>query len=212
MPTGPGMAGPGAPLPMAPAGQGPMAQQRPQPPAGATPPRPQPRALPPGPRTGSGPYPRRSGPTWGGSRNFFDNGPWGNKNQSWRPESWFSDRRPIFGRKGPSEWFDQDDYKDGLGDMWDDLLNAPSNVGKMPGGWYAPTISVPNPVDVGDEFENAMTDAPAQARDQLENFSFDGRDFRNPGGRPAGAPPKKPASWGTKATSKNDEGNNTKPK
>ena len=148
MPTGPGMAGPAAPLPMAPAGQGPMAQQRPQPPAGATPPRPQPRALPPGPRTGSGPYPRRSGPTWGGSRNFFDNGPWGNKNQSWRPESWFSDRRPIFGRKGPSEWFDQDDYKDGLGDMWDDLLNAPSNVGKMPGGWYAPTISVPISVQI----------------------------------------------------------------
>jgi hypothetical protein len=89
--------------------------------------------------------------------------------------------------------------------MWDDLLNSPSNAGQMPGGWYAPTISIPNPVEVGDEFENSMTDVPNQARDQLENFSFDGRDFKNPGGRPPGAPKKKPASFGTKG-GKNDGG------
>ncbi len=158
------------------------------------PPRPSRGAAPP-PRYGNAPYQRRSGPTWGGSRNPFNNGPWGNKNQSWRPESWFSDRRPLFGKKGPSEWFDRDDYKDGLGDMWDDLLNAPANAGKMPGGWYAPTINVPNPVDVGDEFENAATDMPGEAREQLENFSFDGRDLRNPGGRPQGAPKKEACQY-----------------
>lgn len=169
------------------------------------------RGAAPPPRYGNAPYQRRSGPTWGGSRNPFNNGPWGNKNQSWRPESWFSDRRPIFGKKGPSEWFDRDDYKDGLGDMWDDLLNAPANAGKMPGGWYAPTINVPNPVDVGDEFENAATDMPGEAREQLENFSFDGRDLRNPGGRPQGAPKKKPVSIGTKGN-KDDDKKDAKPK
>ncbi|MGD9095761.1 MAG: hypothetical protein PVJ58_07610, partial [Chromatiales bacterium] len=126
-------------------------------------------------------------------------------------ESWFSDRRPIFGRKGPSEWIDRDDYKDGLGDMWDDMLNAPANMGKMPGGWYAPTISVPNPVDVGDEFENAATDMPGEAREQLENFSFDGRDLRNPGGRPQGAQKKPPVSIGTKGN-KDDGKQDAKPK
>ncbi len=143
-PAGPvGQAAPAPMPPRAPARPGPVTQGPASAP-GAMPAPPARRAAPP-PRYGSAPYQRRSGPTWGGSRNPFDNGPWGNKNQSWRPESWFSDRRPIFGRKGPSEWFDRDDYKDGLGDMWDDLLNAPANAGKMPGSWYAPTISVPNP-------------------------------------------------------------------
>ena len=204
-----GPMGPGAPgqmpmrpsAPSAPAAPGSMARQRP---AGAPP-----GAMPP-PRYGNTPYQRRSGPTWGGSRNPFDNAPWGSRNQSWRPESWFSDRRPVFGRKGPSEWIDRDDYKDGLGDMWDDLLNAPGNMGKMPGGWYAPTISVPNPVDVGDEFENAATDMPGEAREQLENFSFDGRDLRNPGGRPQGAPKKKPVSIGTKGNK--DDNKDAQPK
>ncbi|MGD8234757.1 MAG: hypothetical protein PVJ65_01320 [Chromatiales bacterium] len=221
VPMGPG--GPaGGQMPMRPTGpMGPGAGQMPMrpsgPPAPATPgstvQRPagaSPGGMPP-PRYGNAPYQRPGGPTWGGSRNPFNNGPWGNKNQSWRPESWFSDRRPIFGRKGPSEWIDRDDYKDGLGDMWDDMLNAPANMGKMPGGWYAPTISVPNPVDVGDEFENAATDMPGEAREQLENFSFDGRDLRNPGGRPQGAQKKPPVSIGTKGN-KDDGKQDAKPK
>ena len=38
---------------------------------------------------------------------------------------------------------------------YDDLLNAPSEMGEMPPGWTAPSISVPNPIDVGDQLEEA---------------------------------------------------------
>ena len=44
------------------------------------------------------------------------------------------------------------DPEDGFSYMWDDMINAPSEMGEMPGGWNAPSISVPNPVDVGSEF------------------------------------------------------------
>lgn len=41
---------------------------------------------------------------------------------------------------------------------WEDALKAPNRMGPMPGGWKAPSISVPNPIDVGDEFERASRD------------------------------------------------------
>lgn len=59
-----------------------------------------------------------------------------------------------------------DDPKDSMSRGWDDMLNAPSRMGEMPGGWYAPEVSVPNPVDVGEEFGDAVKDAP----DQFDNM------------------------------------------
>lgn len=62
--------------------------------------------------------------------------------------------------------------KDGAANMWDDLLNAPSDMGRMPGGWTAPSISVPNPIDVGDEFSNAARDMPDEIRNQMDNIDI----------------------------------------
>ncbi len=76
--------------------------------------------------------------------------PWGGGRDS---------RMPFTGRNsGPSKWFDSGDPKDMFEDMWDDGMNAPSEMGEMPGGWRAPTISVPNPVEVGDELERGSRD------------------------------------------------------
>jgi hypothetical protein len=61
--------------------------------------------------------------------------------------------------------------QDRFADRWDDALNAPSDMGEMPGGWNAPSISAPNPVDVGDEFGDASRDAP----DQMRNVYDDNR-------------------------------------
>ena len=60
---------------------------------------------------------------------------------------------------------------------WDDMLDGPSRMGEMPGGWRAPSVSVPNPIDVGDEFGDAARDAP----DQMDNFNWNnnrGRRYR----------------------------------
>ncbi len=69
------------------------------------------------------------------------------------------------GKKGKGGWMD----KDWFADSWDDMLNAPADMGEMPGGWYAPTISVPNPVDVGDEFGTAAEDMPTQMRNVYDD-------------------------------------------
>ncbi len=71
------------------------------------------------------------------------------------------------GRGGRGGWMD----KDSFADSWDDMLNAPSDMGEMPGGFYAPSVSVPNPVDVGDEFDQAARDVPGQ----LENVYDENR-------------------------------------
>ena len=59
--------------------------------------------------------------------------------------------------------------KDRFADNWDDMLNAPSDMGELPGGFYAPSVSVPNPVDVGDEFDRAARDVPGQMQNVYED-------------------------------------------
>lgn len=54
--------------------------------------------------------------------------------------------------------------KDRFADRWDDMLNTPSDMGEMPGGFTAPSVSVPNPVDVGEQFDDAARDVPDQMR------------------------------------------------
>ncbi len=105
--------------------------------------------MPPGAR----PYYNRGGwGPWGGS------GPWGGG-----PGSWFGGRGGPWGG-GPGAWMNPGNPKRSLSNAWDDMLNAPSRMGEMPGGWRAPSISVPNPVDVGDEFGRAARDLPGQMR------------------------------------------------
>ena len=129
-------------------------------------------------RGGSGPS--FSGP-WdsgrGGSSMPWDSGrggssmPW-SSNRGGSSMPWDNNRggRSMPWDSGRGGWMNKDKFADG----WDDMLNAPSDMGEMPGGFTAPSISVPNPVDVGDEFDDAARDVP----DQMRNVYDDNRRSR----------------------------------
>ncbi len=108
------------------------------------------------PPYGAGPGPWNSGGwnrgPWGGNRGFGNwfggnRGPYGNRGPF---GDMFGGRDGIWGMH-PEDWFTSNP-EDGFSYMWDDMINAPSEMGEMPGGWNAPSISMPNPVDVGSEF------------------------------------------------------------
>ena len=155
-----------------PAYGGPAPYGRPMPYGG---PRPYAGGYPYGPR---GPYPGayggRPGPWNNGG---WNRGPWGGNNGF---GNWFGGNRGPYGNNSPfgnmfgggrngiwgmhpDEWFTSNP-EDGFAYMWDDMINAPSEMGEMPGGWNAPSISVPNPVDIGSEFRdeapNLMREIP----------------------------------------------------
>ena len=147
--------------------RGPAPYGRPAPYAGGAPygPSPMPYGARPGPWNNGGwnrgPY-GNSGPfgnMFGGNRGpYGNNGPFGNMfggnrgpyGNSGPFGNMFGGRDGIWGMH-PDEWFTSNP-EDGFSYMWDDMINAPSEMGEMPGGWNAPSISVPNPVDVGSEF------------------------------------------------------------
>jgi hypothetical protein len=134
----------------------------------------------PGPYYGGGPYgggPFGGGPFGGGP--FNGGGPFGGGSpfrgvpfmQSFdmnRPDSFNPMRRQVWGA-GPQYWMNPNDPQDGMSQAWDDMMNAPARMGRVPPGWKAPTIDVPNPVDVADEFEKNARRAPYIMRD---NFTF----------------------------------------
>ena len=126
---------------------------------------------------------RSFGP-WGGNRTT----PWGGKRKGfgrglpidvegnyipWSRRFWDELGE---GGKNPfrdmGDWFDPDEPREGLSKMWDDTLNAPHDMGRMPGGWTNPSISVPNPVTVQQEFENAAKDMPDEMRTQMDNINI----------------------------------------
>jgi len=49
-----------------------------------------------------------------------------------------------------------DFYTGATNDFWDKMINAPHDIGRMPGGWRAPALSTPDPVTVGDAVTNQM--------------------------------------------------------
>jgi hypothetical protein len=138
----------------------------------------------PGPGPGVAPYgaPMPYGPGYGGAP--FGGGPFGGPYrgggspftgvpfmQSFdmsRPDS-FNPMRPHVWGAGPQVWMNPVDPKDGMSQAWDDMMNAPARMGRVPPGWKAPTIDIPNPIDVGDEFEKNARRAPYIIRD---NFTF----------------------------------------
>ncbi len=73
------------------------------------------------------------------------------------------DNNKFWGRSGPSKWMNPNKMNMERG--WDDMINAPSRMGEMPGGWTAPEVSVPNPVDMGDQIQENLEDLPEQVRD-----------------------------------------------
>jgi hypothetical protein len=89
---------------------------------------------------------------WGGNRGFGNNNPM---------NKMFNSRYGGIWGMRPDEWA-KAGPEDGFSYMWDDMINAPSEMGEMPGGWNAPSISVPNPVEIGSEFRK---EAPNLARE-----------------------------------------------
>ena len=87
---------------------------------------------------------RNTGNRWGNM--------WGNNNNN-----------DFWGRSGPSNWMNPN--KNNMEQGWDDMINAPSRMGEMPGSWNAPEVSMPNPVDMGDQMQDNVQDLPEQMRD-----------------------------------------------
>ena len=69
----------------------------------------------------------------------------------------------FWGNSGPDKWMSPS--KRNWENSWDDMINAPSRMGEMPGGWTAPEVSVPNPIDMGDQMQDNMQDLPSQMKD-----------------------------------------------
>ena len=140
-----------------------------------------------GNRYGNTPY--RSGPYRGSS-----NRPWGGRNMPWGNRKGFGRGLPIDvegnyipwssrfwnelgeGGRNPlkdmDEWIDPNEPREGFANWWDDMINAPHDAGRMPGGVQAPSVVVPNPVDVQKEFENTAKDMPEEMRYQMDNINI----------------------------------------
>jgi len=67
---------------------------------------------------------------------------------------------------GDTRYIWPDFYTDATGDMWDNMVNAPYDMGRMPGGWRFPSLSSPDPVTVGD----AVTNQFPPIMDEVPNF------------------------------------------
>jgi hypothetical protein len=76
-------------------------------------------------------------------------------------DRWGSNK--FWGNSGPSKWMSPN--KRNWENSWDDMINAPSRMGEMPGGWTAPEVSVPNPIDMGDQMQDNVRDLPDQMKD-----------------------------------------------
>ncbi|MCK5697427.1 MAG: hypothetical protein KAI02_04640, partial [Gammaproteobacteria bacterium] len=88
-----------------------------------------------------------------------NNAPW----EEWpfgAPDSFWNRKELPFKAQNPVDWFQPTDPKEGMAVMWDDLIAAPDDLGTMPGGWTVPSISVPNPVDLEDQLEQASKEIP----------------------------------------------------
>ena len=133
------------------------------------------------------------GNKFGGGRNFGEefwpgrgsiyedalpvHGPW---DRNWGRAPWNRDYEDMWGPKGgPDKWFDLSDPKEGMANAWEDMLYTPNALGTMPGGWEAPSISVPNPIDVGDEFKDAARDMPGEMQDFSEGFTYGDEGYNN---------------------------------
>jgi len=88
--------------------------------------------------------------------------PWSNSN-TWNPWSnGNNSQMPFFNQQNNNKkkaWGDvrniwPDFYTEFTEEMWDKSTNAPADMGRMPGGWKAPSLSSPDPVTVGDAVLN----------------------------------------------------------
>jgi hypothetical protein len=74
----------------------------------------------------------------------------------------YPQRPPIQQKKkevkpwGDTRYIWPDFYTDFTGDAFDKMINAPYDMGRMPGGWQFPSISMPDPVTVSDAIANQV--------------------------------------------------------
>jgi hypothetical protein len=113
---------------------------------------------PPGPYT-PGPY--NDGPQVPDNGASAYNTPGYNPYRNNRSNSGWNNNK-FWGRSGPGKWMNPN--KNNMENGWDDMINAPSRMGEMPGGWSAPEVSMPNPVDIGDQMQENVKDLPDQVR------------------------------------------------
>ncbi len=78
-------------------------------------------------------------------------------------------------KKKKHAWGDErhiwpDFYTDFTGDLWDKMINAPFDAGRMPGGWRAPSLSTPDPATVGDAVANQLPPI-AEEMGNMTNFT-----------------------------------------
>lgn len=92
-----------------------------------------------------------------------------------------------WGNDVPFKWIDPSDPEESIANMWEDAINTPYNMGRMPPGWTAPQISVPNPIDVENEFEDNFRNAPTEFRNM---WSEEGAGFGSAGKPKAKEKPK----------------------
>lgn len=117
---------------------------------------------------------RFGGMPWRGNRKGFGNGmPFESNFTPWSRRFWDEigdgGQNPF---RDMEDWIDPSEPREGAAEFWDDMLNAPHEMGNMPGGWTAPSVSVPNPVDVQREFENTAKDMPDEMRTQMDNINI----------------------------------------
>ncbi len=79
---------------------------------------------------------------FGNNNNQNFNMPFFNSNNN-RKKAW-GDKRNIW----------PDFYTDFTDETWDTMMSSPRNMGRMPGGWRFPYISMPDPVTVSDAITN----------------------------------------------------------
>ncbi len=116
----------------------------------------------------SGPFERKR---WG--NHPMNNMPWGNF-PGWGdgffggfgPDNW--EGITPWGNNVPFRWIDPAEPRESIANMWDDAINTPNSAGRMPPGWTAPYISVPNPVDVADEFERNARNFPEEMNKMID--------------------------------------------
>ena len=112
---------------------------------------------------------------WPGRDSIYEevlpvHGPW---DRSWGRAPWNRDYDNLWGRNGgPSKWFDPSNPEDGIAEAWEDMMITPNRLGTMPGGWKAPSISIPNPVDVNTEFRDLAIDMPGEMQNFSDGFTY----------------------------------------
>ncbi|VAW51760.1 hypothetical protein MNBD_GAMMA05-63 [hydrothermal vent metagenome] len=113
------------------------------------------RGIPPPP---NGPY--KYGPDNGASAFNVPGYNRNRNNNGWGNNGWNNNK--FWGQSGPNQWMNPN--KHNMEQGWDDMINAPSRMGEMPGGWTAPEVSMPNPIDMGDQMQDNIKDLPEQIR------------------------------------------------